>query len=124
MPTQAQYPEMDWHSNLGTNFEAAKQQLNMSSEEQFLYNHHLGNLRRGGIRGNGGASTYKGITAEIDGRVYMLPTIWDNKRLSEEESVRRAKEVGLDKFPFYNSEEEAQKRYGAIHEFMDMDVQK
>jgi len=102
----------------------AKRHLQMTEQEQNLYQHHLDNLRKGGVRmPQGGLASLQAITASIDGRSYILPTIWDNKKLPHDEAIKRAEESGLDKFPHYRNDREATTRYFKIHEFMDRDTQ-
>jgi hypothetical protein len=92
-------------------------------EEQFMIAHHRNNLNMGGVPNEGKTSTYLGSTFEVDGRHYMLPTVWDNKIVSPKEAMRRAREVGLHKFPSYPSVEEANRRYfDVLHPFMEQDT--
>lgn len=96
-----------------------------SPEEKNLYNHHYGNLSGGKyIDSESGRSTVKAITVGVDGRTYVIPTIWDGKELSGEDAFRKAQSEGLTRFPSYGSEQEAQARYEQMHRYMDSDVQK
>jgi len=62
------------------------------------------------------------ITAEIEGKTYVLPTVWDNQIVSPDEAVKRAHARGLDKWPSYKTEDEASKRYDAMHGYMEQDA--
>lgn len=94
--------------------------LKMTPQEKYAFQHHLDNLARGGVRQpNGDISTYLGSSFTIDGRVYMLPQVWDNMIVSPQEAVKRAKAVGLDKWPSYKTVKEADSRYMQIHMFMN-----
>jgi hypothetical protein len=97
---------------------------NWTPQELFLYNHHIQNLARGGARNpQGGISTILNITAQFGKRHYVLPTIWDNQFLTADQAIERAKQVGLDKFPSYKSEKEANSRYEQLHTFMEKDME-
>jgi hypothetical protein len=37
--------------------------------------------------------------------------------------MKRVEEVGIEKFPSYGSEQEAEARYQEMHKFMEMDTQ-
>jgi hypothetical protein len=94
-----------------------------SPQERYLYNHHLNNFRQGGVRHDDGSiSTYLGIGVDLNGRYYMLPTVWDNQIVEPEEGIRRAIAGGLDKFPSYRNEEEGERRYQELHDLMERDM--
>lgn len=93
-------------------------------QEEFLYQHHARNLMSGGkVLNPNSISTIKQLTAEFDGMHYNLPTVWDGKVLGDDESIKRAKGVGLQNFPSYKTPEEAQRKYDEMHSFMEGDVQ-
>jgi hypothetical protein len=107
------------------NFVAANENLKLTPEERFIYREvHLTNLYgKGGFTNkDGGRSTVLATTAEFDGKTYIIPTVYDGKQVSNEEAVKRAKEVGIDKFPGYATRKEAEARYGQIHQYMDADA--
>jgi hypothetical protein len=111
---QQQQQEMDPH------YLAALKELGLTPQEQYMFRHHLGNLRRGGVKQPGGqTSTYLGSTFEIGGRHYMLPTVWDNQVVPPDAAVGRARAAGLDNWPSYASEDEAEQRYDQIHGYME-----
>jgi hypothetical protein len=88
-----------------------------------MYTHHFNNLAKGGVRnGDGSISSYRSIGVTIDGRYYLLPTVWDNRILEEDEAIRRAQESGIENFPSYRSMEEGERRYQELHKFMELDT--
>lgn len=97
--------------------------MTLTPQEKNLWTRHRANLDQGGVKNaDGTTSTLSTITTEIDGRTYVLPTIWDNKRLGTEEAIGRAKKAGLEKFPSYGSEEEANARYDKLHSLIEKDT--
>lgn len=106
-----------------TNLEAAERELGLTPQEKYLYEHHLANLSRGGVKNRDGTiSTVLSIGVQIDGREYVIPTVWDNKIVANPaEAIERAKAVGLDKFPSYANAQEAINRGAKIKRFMDRD---
>jgi hypothetical protein len=106
------------------NLQQAKTDLGLTPQETNLYQQHLSNLYGGGgfDQPNGQRSTLLAQVTEFDGKYYMLPTVWDGKQHTATEAAERAKAVGLDKYPSYDSQEDAEKRYSAIHDYMDKDV--
>lgn len=93
--------------------------------EKNIYQHHWDNLWGPGklIRPSGEISTVYQIVHEHDGRFYNIPTIWEGKELSEEEAVKRAGEAGWDKWPSYDTPQEADRRYiEDMHPRMDLDT--
>ena len=114
-------PRSPWAG--GANFDAAMKQLNMNQQEQFLYGMHMQNLQAGGVPNQGKTSTLFAATFEIDGRAFVVPTVWYGKIVSPDEALQNAREVGLQNFPSYKSEGEAQARYDTMHNFMEKDLQ-
>jgi hypothetical protein len=96
----------------------ATKKLRLSDEEQFLYQHHLDNLAKGGE-----GPTVSATTVESDGKHYVIPTIWNNKAVGQAQAQKNAEKVGLDKFPSYDSEVEATNRYMQINDYMAKDTQ-
>lgn len=96
----------------------------LTPQEEYLYRHHLDNLTGSGAVRNddGSTSTIYNTTVEIDGRTYLIPTIWDGKTLSPDEAIARAEAVGFDKWPSYGTEDEASSRYDHLHGLMENDV--
>jgi hypothetical protein len=101
-------------------YQTALKKLKLTPQEQYMFKHHLGNLYRGGVKQPGGQiSTYLGTTFGLGKRTYMLPTVWDNMIVDAEEGLKRAKAAGIDKWPSYKNEKEAEKRYQQIHKYME-----
>jgi len=107
----------------GSHLEAAQRDLNLTPQERYLYRHHLANLSRGGKKQPGGAiSTIKNWTVGLGGRSYVIPSIWNNRELPLRDSIQQAHMVGLHNFPSYATDDEAEKRYDAIHGYMEKDM--
>ena len=105
------------------NLEQAKRDLKLTPQEIYLYQHHLANSAKGGVANpDNSISTLYQMTQEANGRQYNLPTVWDAQILSPQESFKRAQAIGLDKFPSYDTEEEADKRYSYMHEYLGRDM--
>lgn len=98
--------------------------MTLSPEEKFLYNMHLQNLNGPGkiVHPNGDISSLLQMSFDRDGKVYNIPTVWHGKQLSPDEAIREAEKVGLEKFPSYSSEAEAEARYEAMHEYLGRDT--
>lgn len=107
-----------------TNLESADQEMHLTPQEKALYQRHLTNLTGpGGVDNpNGSRSTLFQMSFERDGKTYNIPTVWDGKILKPDDAIKRAEHEGLDKFPSYASEEEAEARYGKMHAFMERDT--
>lgn len=98
----------------------AEPQLN--TQEQYLVDHHRQNLQRPVQNEDGTHSTLRAGTFTFDDKTYVLPTIWNSKQLTADESVEKAKAAGLDNFPSYGSVDEAKARYDRIHDVIANDV--
>lgn len=108
------------------NYRTALNEMNLTPQEQFLYKMHLDNLKgKGGVDNpDGSRSTLFQSTVEFDGKHYSIPTVWDGKKLDIDAAIDRAKKVGLDKFPSYNSADDAEARYQQMHGYMEKDTAK
>jgi hypothetical protein len=104
------------------NFNAAVDKLKLNEQEQFLYNMHLQNLAAGGVPNQGKTSTLFATTVEIDGRTYVIPTVWHSQIVTPDQAVQNARAVGIQNFPNYGSEAEAEARYQGMHDFMEKDL--
>lgn len=105
------------------NLDAAEKELKLTPQEKALYERHLINLGSGGVPNKDGTtSTLYQTSTEIDGKVYNIPTVWDGKILDPNDAIDRALKEGIDKFPSYGSEKEAEDRYAKMHEFMEKDI--
>jgi hypothetical protein len=104
--------------------ERAVQALGLNEQERALYQHHLNNLNGpGGVdNADGSRSTVRQMAVGIDGKTYNLPTVWNGKVLPPKEAIAQAEKIGFDKFPFYDSEAEAEGRYQAMHGLMEDDT--
>ena len=99
--------------------------LQLSPQEQDLYWHHLGNLYGDGkvMQPNGDISTVlQAVVGGPDGRYYNIPTVWEGKVLSPEEAKQKAIQTGLQRFPAYDSPEQADARYSDMHKYMEQDT--
>ena len=107
------------------NLATAQKDLNLSQEETFLYKTHLKNLNGSGkvLNDNGSISTLYQTSVGVGDKTYNIPTVWGGKILSEDAAFEKAKSVGLNKFPSYGSEKEAEARYSDMHKYMEGDVQ-
>lgn len=109
---------------LASQLDAADRALKLTPQERALYQRHLTNLTGSGGVDNpdGSRSTLFQASVEIEGRTYNIPTVWDGKILKPEDALKRAEREGFDKFPSYASSEEAETRYGKMHDFMERDT--
>ena len=107
-----------------SNYQAATQQMKLNPQEQALYQMHLQNLHGpGGVDNpDGSRSTLYQTTFELDGKNYVIPTVWGGKILPPDQALQMAKQYGLDKFPAYGSDKEAEARYQQMHKFMEQDT--
>jgi hypothetical protein len=106
----------------------AVKDMQLTPQEQYLYGIHLQNLQET----NGGIPSqeqpgYKHSLLQIgwpapDGRTYNIPSVWDGRLHTEDEAIDHAIEIGLEKFPSYASQEEAEARYGQMHGYMERDM--
>jgi broad specificity phosphatase PhoE len=106
------------------NFEDAKKDLNLNSQEEALYQRHLQNLRGSGGVDNpdGSRSSLFNKSFDHEGKTYNLPSVKEGKILSDDDTWSNAVQEGLSKFPSYGSQEEAQSRYGKMHDYMEKDT--
>jgi hypothetical protein len=112
------------HGTRPSSLAAANEAMKLTPQEQALYQRHLTNLYgSGGVtNANGSRSTLFQTSVEQDGKTYNIPTVWDGKILPPADAVKRAVAEGLDKFPSYGSEAEAEARYNKMHDFMERDT--
>lgn len=98
--------------------------MKLDPKEQALYQLHLSNLHgAGGVTNpDGTRSTLYQTTVEIDGKTYIIPTVWDGQIVPTERAIQLAQQKGFDIFPSYGSEQEAAARYQQMHEFMAKDT--
>ena len=93
-------------------------------QERYLYQHHLNNFHRGGVpQPTGEISTYLSRGYNLDGRYYVLPSVWSGEIIdNDDEILRRAHQAGLENFPSYTNEAEGEARYQQLHEVMERDM--
>ena len=125
-PPQPAAPSYDM-----SNFQAATQQMKLNPQEQALYQMHLQNLYGAGGVDNDGSdpnlpagsrSTLYQTTFEVEGKNYVVPTVWGGKILPPDQAFQMAQQYGLDKFPAYPSDQEAEVRYQQMHGYMEKDT--
>jgi hypothetical protein len=127
MPTEAPDPfaTMAAADAPASNFQAANKQLQLTPQEQFLYQMHLNNLAAGGVSNPaGGTSTLFVVTFEIGGKTYVIPTVWNGQILPPAQALEMARKTGLEKFPSYKDDQEAGQRYHKMHDFMEQDLER
>jgi hypothetical protein len=103
-------------------YQAAQQALGLTPEEKFLYEMHLKNLASGGVPMHPGTATLQQMNTQIDGRYYNIPKVWDGALLEDDPAMARAEALGFDKFPSYATQQEAEDRYQAMHDYMNKDT--
>jgi len=93
--------------------------LNLTPQERFRWLIHLNNLKNPVVNEDGSISTLRQLSFEQDGRTYNVPTVWNAAVHSPEESIRRARAIGIFKYPSYPSRDEAEARYQQMHKYME-----
>lgn len=121
------------------NFNQATQDLNLSPQEQNLYQMHLSNLwGNGGVdNADGSRSTLYQSVQEHDGSYYSIPTVWDGKREVEPwtrssdgktfdvpnaTALANVEKAGWDKFPSGSDPDALDARYSQMHDYMEKDT--
>jgi hypothetical protein len=106
------------------NLDTAQQEMTLSPQERALYERHVKNLTGAGGVDNpdGSRSSLYQMSFERGGKTFNIPTVWDGKILKPEEAIKRAEREGLDKFPSYGSQAEAEARYQQMHGYMERDT--
>lgn len=120
-----------------SNFAAATRDLNLNPQEQALYQRHLSNMfGPGGVDNANGSrsSLYQTTVQNPDtGKFHNVPTVWNGKIEANfdpsgkfsglnQQGLANVKAAGLNSFPAYDSEDEAEDRYTKMHEYMDKDA--
>ena len=101
--------------------------LSLTPQEQFLYQHHLDNLvGPGGVTNpNGSRSTVLQSSGERDGQVYNFPTVWNGQELDPQAAkplISSFGSQGWNRLPAYPDDDTAEARYKQMHAYMDQDV--
>ena len=106
------------------NMTAADTAMSLSPQEKDLYQRHLDNLNGfGGVNNaNGSRSTLFAATMGSEDKTYVVPTVHDGQILSGQQLRDKINEIGIDKFPSYSSQGEADQRYDQMHSFMEKDT--
>lgn len=122
------------------NFNQANKDLNLNPREQALYQRHLTNLYGSGGVDNpdGSRSTlYQSVQKGPNGQFYNIPTVWDGARETQpytrpsdnktfdvpnDKAISNVEKEGWDKFPSYSDPDIADKRYDAMHQYMEKDT--
>lgn len=107
-----------------SHFHSANANMLLTPQEQDLYLRHLSNLwGAGGVDNpDGSRSSLSQMGIGIDGRTYNLPTVYEGRHLSPEDAIARAHTQGFGLFPSYSSEDEAERRYQQMHDYMAQDT--
>lgn len=107
-------------------FNQAVQQLGLTPQEQYLYQHHLANANSlpgsGYVAQPGGdvSTVLQAVVQGPDGRFYNIPTVWNGAVLPTEQAQQQAAQAGWDKWPAYATPQEADARYiNDMHPFME-----
>ena len=122
----------DENSARQSNFNAARKDMKLSPQEEQLYQRHLTNLYGpGGVNNppdkdnpKGSRSTLFQATVEHGGKFYLIPTVWNGKKLPVSDAVKLVRSEGWSNFPSYNSVDAAEKRYQRMHSYMERDTQR
>lgn len=99
--------------------------MNLTPQEKYLYQTHLTNLYGTGkiVHPDGGISSLLQMSFEGDnGRTYNIPTVWGGRQLAPVDAIRAAHGVGIDRFPSYATQDEAEARYEAMHDYLGRDT--
>lgn len=96
----------------------------LSPQERNLIAYHRKNLIDGTFLDDEQGLTTVYITGVNgpDGRIYNVPGFADNRRLTPEEALDRAKRVGLNKYPSYATIEEADAAAERVHSVIENDA--
>lgn len=100
----------------------AQLDLGLTPQEENLWSHHTGNVDQGGYQqpGGGNSSLYT-ITEGVGDRSYVLPTIYDSQMIEPDEALKRAIAAGINKFPSYATQDQADERYRQMHGYLERD---
>lgn len=119
-------PDLDESSlSFPSNFDVATKDLKLSPQEQNLYNHHLTNLLGGGKVTNpdGSISTIFQAAVGNGDKTYNIPTVWGGKILPVPQAIEQVEKTGgWNRWPSYPSVDEAEARYGLMHDYMGEDT--
>jgi hypothetical protein len=120
-------------------FQAARDAMNLTPQEQALYQMHLSNLNGpGGVNNmNGSRSSLYQTVQQHDGRFYNIPTVWNGQIQTQkwtdpntgqtydvpnQQALQNVQNAGWQNFPSYPTGQEADARYQQMHDYMDKDT--
>jgi hypothetical protein len=106
-------------------YQAADKALKLTPEEKALYYRHLENLwGNGGVDNPDGSrsSLYQAVEQGPGGQYHNIPTVWDGAILQPDQARKKVDAVGWDKFPAYETPEQADDRYMQMHDYMNRDT--
>lgn len=101
--------------------------LNLTPQEQNLYQHHLDNLHgTGKVRNPDGtiSTMLQAVVPGPGGRYYNIPTVWGGQELDVHSARQLAAQQGWNKWPSYATPETADLRYETMHDFLERDTER
>ena len=72
---------------------------------------------------DGARSSLRQATVQVADKVHSIPTVRNGQFLEGPDAIKAAEAEGWDKFPSYANHDQAEARYGQMHDFMDKDAQ-
>lgn len=133
-PVPQAYPLMPQQTNLPQ----ANAAMNLSPQEQALYMRHITNLYGpGGVDNpDGSRSTLYQATQEHNGKYYNIPTVWNGARETQpytrqdgstldvpnQTALNNVSNAGWNTFPSYATPDQADARYGQMHDYLEKDT--
>lgn len=123
-----------------SNLKNATKDLNLTPQEQNLYNKHLDNLwGEGGVNNSDGSRSTLYASVEPRGsQYYVIPTVWNGARetqswtrpedgkafdIPNETALSNVDKEGWGNYPSYSTPQEAESRYLSMHDYMEKDTQ-
>jgi hypothetical protein len=121
------------------NYDQANKDLQLTPQEQALYQRHLTNLSGpGGVDNpDGSRSTLYQSVQEHNGQYYNVPTVWNGVRetrpyvnpttgqtmdVPNQTALANVDKAGWNTFPSYSTPDEADARYDQMHGYMEKDT--
>ncbi len=98
----------------------------LNDKEQGLIDYHRSVLANKQHMIKDGALTtiwITGVTNPADGRIYNVPGYFDGKIQTDAAAQARAKELGWDRFPSYDSGDQANNAAREMHKIIEQDGQ-
>lgn len=126
-------PDLD-----NTHLEEAHSAMNLSPQESALYARHLNNLwGEGGVDNEDGSRSTlyaytgkfndkeiadSGLHQDLANKTFVVPSVKNGQILSANDSFKNAVSEGIEKFPHYDSDQQALSRYMQMHDYMERDT--